>query len=217
MDTAQLYLDAQRSFVAVCEGLTESDWATTVPCNPNWTVWDVLSHVAGVTDDIINGRVEGAATDPWTAAQVGRWRDAPRDELMAQWERQIGDAAAAIAAIDEIRPALDCHSHEHDVRHALGRPGNRNSELVRWMASRFDGIPVGRAVEVEFDDGGGTTIAGTGDPLHLRNVSRFDFVRSRLGRRSSAQVRAYDWSELLPDDLLAEWFLFGPSPFDIIE
>jgi hypothetical protein len=217
VDIARLYLDAQRSFVSLCDGFSDAEWSAAVPCNPDWTVWDVLSHVAGVTDDIVNGRVEGAATDPWTAAQVGRWRETPRDDLIERWDRQVGDAAAAIAAVDEIRPPLDCHSHEHDVRHALGRPGNRDSELVRWMSVRFGDAPVGRAVEIEFEDGSTTVIEGADAPLRLRNISRFELVRSRLGRRSRAQVLAYDWSESPPAGLLSEWFLFGPSPLDIVE
>ena len=217
LDIAGLYVEARRSFVALCDELTDVQWATTVPCNPDWRVWDVLSHVAGVTDDIVSGRVEGAATDPWTAAQVERWRETPRGELLDRWGRQIADAAGAIGAIGEIRPPLDCHTHEHDVRHALGLPGNRDSDLVRWTAARFGESPLARAVTIEFDDGEVLECAGRGAPVRLRGISRFELVRSRLGRRARSQVEAYEWSEPPAGELLADWFVFGPSPLPIVE
>jgi hypothetical protein len=42
-------------------------------------------------------------------------------------------------------------------------------------------------------------------------------VRSRLGRRTRAQVAAFSWSEAPSDDLLSEWFTFGPSELPIVE
>lgn len=217
MDISDTYLTAQRSFVALCDDLTESEWRTSVPCTPDWTVWDVLSHVAGVSDDIVNGRVEGAATDPWTATQVDRWQHMPRAALIAQWNDQVEQAGAIVEAFGEARPPLDCHNHEHDVRHALGRPANRESEIIRWAVELFADVSVGRAVRVDFTDGGAVAIEGTGDPIELRDVSRFELMRARLGRRSRAQVAGYTWSEPPNDDLFGEWFVFGPSPLDIDE
>ncbi len=74
---------------------------------------------------------------------------------------------------------------------------------------------------VESDDGSTiTTGAVDVEPtVSLRGVTRFELFRSRLGRRSWAQVRAYDWSGS-DDDIeavIARWFSFGPSPLPIIE
>jgi uncharacterized protein (TIGR03083 family) len=51
-DIEQNYLAAQRSFVALARDLSADDWAAPVPCCPGWTVRDVLSHVAGIPDDV---------------------------------------------------------------------------------------------------------------------------------------------------------------------
>lgn len=217
MEIARLYTAAQRSFVALCDDLTDREWQTTVPCTPDWTVWDVLSHVAGVADDIVHGRVDGAATDPWTATQVDRWRHTPRAALIGQWTDQVEQAGAIVQAVGEARPPLDCHNHEHDVRHALGRPANRESEIIRWAVELFSDASVGRAVEIDFTDGGAVALEGAAAPIGLSGVSRFELMRARLGRRSRAQVTAYAWSEPPGDELLGEWFVFGPSPLDIIE
>ncbi len=212
-----MYVDAQRSFVALCETLTDEEWATPVPCNPGWTVRDVLSHVAGVTDDIANGRLEGAATDPWTETQVARWRGLAWGDLVDQWNEQLEAVAALLEAVGEFRPPFDCNSHEHDVRHAIGRFGSRDSELIGVMAQGLGRAGLGRPVSVELLDAEPLSLAGEGEPIVLRGLSRFEFVRARLGRRSAAQVRQFDWSEPPTEELLQAFFTFGPSPIDIIE
>lgn len=217
MEIARLYRDAQRSFVELVRTFDDDDWATAVPCCPGWTVRDVLSHAAGVTLDIAEGNIEGASTDPWTAAQVARWRDTPLDELLARWGDAIDPVADAIEAFGEARPPLDCHSHEHDVRHALGRPGNRDSELMRAIAALFGARPIGRPVEVTFEDGTATGIPGEGGTVALTGVSSFEMNRSRLGRRTPDQVRGWAWGEPLTDGELGGWFIFGPAEAPIEE
>jgi uncharacterized protein (TIGR03083 family) len=217
MEIARLYRDAHASFVELAGTFTDDDWLVPVPCCPGWAVRDVLSHVAGVTLDIAAGRVDGAATDPWTAAQVERWRDTSVGELMGAWNEAIDPVADAIEAIGEIRPPLDCHVHEHDVRHALGRPGNRDSELIAAAVGLFGGGSIGRPVEVVFADGGVLSTPGDGPTLTLTGVTRFDVVRSRSGRRSADQVRAWSWSAPVTDDELAAWFMFGPNAEPIEE
>jgi uncharacterized protein (TIGR03083 family) len=191
---SELYVAAQRSFAALAASFTSNDWSTPVPCCPGWTVRDVLSHVVGLTDDVLAGNVEGAASDPWTAAQVERLRETSVAELLARWDAQAAAAGALFDAIGEARPPFDCCSHEHDVRHALGRPGNRDSVVVAAGAAS-----VRRSITVP--DG----------------LSDFEVFRSRLGRRSAAQVRAYAWVEPPDDAQLTGWFIFGPSLADIDE
>ncbi len=213
------YIAAQRSFTELARTLTDDDWATPVPCTPEWTVRDVLSHVAGITDDALAGRLDGVTTEPWTAAQVARNRGAAVNDLLDRWAGQTPAFAAAIASMGEIRPPVDCHTHEHDVRHALDRPGNRDSSIVdAAVASAVQGYPV--PIVIELSDGRTLSDgAGGGPPVTLDGVSTFEVFRSRLGRRSAAQVEEYDWSG--PEDQIAAvldaWFIFGPSPDDIVE
>lgn len=217
MQIARLYRDAHRSFVEFASTLGADEWQTPSLCTPGWTVRDVLSHIAGVSIDIVEGNVEGAATDPWTALQVERWRDTPVDELLARWEDAIGPAADGIEFVGEVRPVFDCHTHEHDVRTAVGRPGNRDHEIVGVMAAGFSRSAVGRPIVIRTPGGDTIRMPGDGAPIELRGVTAFEFVRSRLGRRSAAQVRAWDWSAAPTDDELAAWFAFGPSEVPIDE
>ena len=222
--TAELYADAYGSFFELARALSDDEWAAPVPCTPGWTVRDVLSHVAGVPDDVLAGRMDGAPGEAWTAAQVERNRNLSIAELLERWAAQAADFAAAIEAIGETRPPFDCHSHEHDVRHAIGRPGNHDTIIVETAGSFLaDGFATPFVVTIELEDGRAIASGGAGaqssDGVILRNVSTFDLFRSRLGRRTREQVRGFDWtgSEGDIDILIDGWFQFGPSEITIEE
>lgn len=221
---SELYLDAQKSFVELAGSLSDDDWATPMICTPGWTVRDVLSHVSGLPDDGLAGRMEGAPGEAWTASQVERNRDFSVTDLLERWEMQAADFAAAIEMMGEVRPPIDCHSHEHDVRHALGRPGNRDTLIIEMARARFmDAFEFPFAVTIELRDGRSFSSEGTDqtsvDGVTLRNVTPFELFRSRLGRRTRGQVRGLDWtgSESDIDLVIADWFVFGPSEVVIDE
>jgi len=220
-DTEARYLFAQRSFAELARSLSTDDWATPMPCTPGWTVRDALSHVAGIPDDALAGRMDGAPGEAWTAAQIERNRSLTVDELLDRWDRQTPGFAAVLDQIGEPRPPLDCHTHEHDVRQALGRPGDRSSVLIEAAAVGLATIadcPV--ALSIELADG---RVARSGPPgsasVTLSEVTAFELFRSRLGRRSREQVRAGSWTgaDADIDAVVDRWFVFGPSVDPIIE
>ena len=47
--------------------------ATRVPACPAWSVTDVVAHLYGVQRDILDGNLEGVATEPWADDQVRRF------------------------------------------------------------------------------------------------------------------------------------------------
>jgi hypothetical protein len=216
---SELYLLAVDSFVDLARTLDAADWATPIPCTPAWTARDVLSHVSGIPDDALAGRMDGAPGEAWTAAQVERNRSAGIDELLSRWSQQAPAFAEVIGQIGEGRPPIDCHSHEHDIRHALGRPGARTNSIIEQPTFAMIDAPV--RIVIEFTDG--STVA-TGDAasaatVTLRGITRFELFRSRLGRRSRQQMRDADWVGI-DDDVdaaLDHWFSFGPSPLPIDE
>jgi hypothetical protein len=181
----------------------------------------VLSHVSGIPDDALAGRMEGAPADEWTAAQVERNRHARVDELLDRWAQQASGFADVIESMGETRPPFDLHSHEHDLRQALGRPGGRSNAIVETAGYGLASIGgVGVRVVIELDDGRMVVSDTDGtSEVTLRDVSVFELFRSRLGRRSREQVLDYDWtgSEADIDAVLARWFNFGPSPLPIVE
>jgi hypothetical protein len=219
---AELYRLAHSSFHDLAITLTSEEWATHVPCTPAWTARDVLSHVSGIPDDALAGRMEGAPGEAWTAAQVERNRDARVDELLDRWAQQASGFADVIESMGETRPPFDLHSHEHDIRHALARPGGRSNVIVETAGYALASVgDIGVRLAVELDDGR-SVVSGDADSTStvvLNGVSVFELFRSRLGRRSSEQVRDYDWtgSDADIDAVLGRWFNFGPSPLPIEE
>jgi hypothetical protein len=213
------YLLAADSFIEFARTLEPDDWITPVPCTPAWTVRDVLSHVSGIPDDALAGRMAGAPGEAWTAAQVERNRDAGVEQLLSRWSQQASAFAEVIEQMGEGRPPIDCHSHEHDIRHALGRPGARSNAIIDTASFASVDAPV--RVVIEFVDG---SIVTTGDAtsastVTLRGATRFELFRSRLGRRSRQQVRDAAWAGADADieAVLDRWFSFGPSPSPIDE
>jgi len=217
---SERYLSAVGSFIELARSLRDADWAVPVPCTPAWTVRDVLSHVSGIPDDALAGRLDGVTTEPWTAAQVERNAGADVPTLLLRWEEQAPVFAAALDELGQGRPPIDCHAHEHDVRHALGRPGNRDSVVIEesWRDfATLDDLPVSLVVELT---DGRNVASGSGERrVTLQATTPFEIFRSRLGRRSRQQVLGYDWSGDRRDveEVVAHWFAFGPSATPIDE
>lgn len=215
---------AQESFVDLAGTLSDDEWATAMKCTPGWTVRDVLSHVSGIPDDGLAGRMEGAPGEAWTASQVERNRGFSVAELLERWNAQASDFAAAIEIMEEIRPPFDCHSHEHDIRHAIARPGNRDTAIIEAAGLRLaDGFEMPFAVTIELQDGRSFNSKGTYSSsargVTLRDVTPFELFRSRLGRRTRKQVRGLDWigTDADIDLVIDDWFRFGPSEIPINE
>jgi uncharacterized protein (TIGR03083 family) len=221
-DIAARYVMAQASFAEFARTLSADDWATPTPCTPAWTVRDVLSHVAGIPDDVLAGRMEGAPGEAWTASQIERNATLSVAELLDRWDAQAPAVADLLQQIWESRPPFDCHTHEHDVRQALGRPGNRDSVIIELLALDLAAIPdCPVALSVELTDGR-VVRSGPRDrapTVTLRGVTPFELFRSRPGRRSPAQVRAWDWTgaDADIDAVVAGWSFFGPATDPIIE
>ena len=197
-----------------------------MPATPEWTVKDIVSHLAGTCSDILAGNIEGVATDPWTAAQVRARRDTGLDEVLEEW----ATAAPQVEAMASMFPAdigrqwiADVVTHEHDIRGALDEPGARAGTAmdvaIDFMGRHFTGAAAalgltGLRVRVNGNewasDEGSEKIVLTADP--------FEFARAVAGRRSLAQIRQMDWSDDPEPYLKAfEWGPFRPAGADITE
>jgi uncharacterized protein (TIGR03083 family) len=192
---------------------------TAVPACPGWSVRDVLSHLFGIVEDGIAGKIRDfPPSDEQTAGQVARYRELTVPEILERWQRMV---APFEDAIDRNRswPALvDVTSHEQDIRGALGLVGARDTDTVRLLSTLLLGglrppIPLRIAVEdAEFTVG---PESSDGPVLHL-STTRFEALRWRMGRRSRAQLAALEWTGD-PGPVLDQLAVFGPSPVDITE
>lgn len=177
-EVAEAYVELRARVIAILRALDESVGDTVVPHCPQWTVRDLAAHMLGVPDDIINGRMEGVASDAWTQAQVERHRHLSL--------REMADALQHLApTFDPMLPhfpplarsqmVMDAVTHEHDLRHAIGQPGARDSLAVHvgvdWLLQWAEG-----------------RVPGSTAALRAARVSDFDLLRCLTGRRSTAQI-----------------------------
>jgi uncharacterized protein (TIGR03083 family) len=211
VDAATAYPRVRARILALVQG---ADPDTRVPACPSWTVRDVVAHLTGVTADVLAGRVDGAATDPWTAAQVGARRHRTLDDIVAEWESNAPAFDPLIPSFGLIGGQLlfDAWSHEQDLRGALGEPGDRDTSE---LASAFEFLfsvwkpPVTiLAGDLRHDPGR--------EPAAVLRTSEFELLRLASGRRSEAQVAALDWEpEPRPD--LVRFDFFGFRDSDLVE
>ena len=120
--------------------------ARVAPATPLWTVHDVLAHLVGDVTDVVDGNLEGVASDAWTQAQVDRRRGVAVAELLEEWERGAPVVESVLDAIDPLMQTMfltDAVTHEHDIRHAIDRPGARGPGQARTARDRVGG-PEGR-------------------------------------------------------------------------
>lgn len=117
-----------------------------------------------------------------------RWR--------SRWPATPGDARFPF--VSRIGATFDLGCHLHDVRHALGRPGDREAPITRlafslargWLGQRLERAGLGTlrlvAPERSWD-------LGTGEPAAAVAAPAFELFRSISGRRSRDQLLALDW------------------------
>jgi uncharacterized protein (TIGR03083 family) len=210
-EVAAHYRSARLRVTELVLSLDDDDLGRAVPACPGWTVHDVVSHVTGIADDAVNGRMDGVATPPWTAAQVERGRGVPTADLVQRWTEQ-----AAVFEAFPLPPeaVIDLTTHEQDIRGAIGRPGARDSEelqfafalVAQWAVEQGPGLRVEVAGAAFGPDDATSTLRG--EPYEL--------FRAMLGRRSPVQLRALDWRGEPPPDVEAV-MVFGPAGADVIE
>jgi len=195
------------------------------PATPAWRVRDVLAHMVGVCDDITQGNMAGVATDEWTDAQVVKRCDLPVADVLDEWS-EVGPAIEQVmrdAPMEAFGQLMaDAVTHEQDIRGALGAPGGRDAPALAIGVEWGLGV-IGRrmrdggegSLRVEHDDG--SVDLGEGEPRSTLRASRFEVGRAMAGRRSRAQMRAYDWQgDFEPDGLLMASF-FVPPEADLVE
>jgi len=179
-DVVEAYRDLRSRTIALVRSTSESRGRDLVPHCPAWTVRDVIAHLVGVPEDILAGRMDGVTTDAWTQAQVDRHRDDSLQQLADAWT----DSVASFDPVLPLIPApvnsqlvMDAVTHEHDLRHALGEPGARDSSAVRVALGWLLDMAENRS-------------AGTGEDLRSSGIAEFDLLRVLTGRRSSSQITA---------------------------
>lgn len=220
----EAYRDLRTTVIGLAQG-RGAELDEIAPATPEWRVRDVLSHLAGVCDDVVHGNLGGVATDGWTAAQVAKRADWSVERILEQWEE---DGAALDPIIDGTPPGTfgqllyDAWTHEQDVRGALGSPGGREGPAMdcafAWGIGQMqtrdrDDARTGLVLDAGDD---GEWVVGTAPAAGSVHTSRFELMRAFTGRRSLAQLRAWDWDPD-PEPARLVFTIFTPRPTDLVE
>lgn len=224
-DLAAIYRDTRERTTDLIRAATPEQIATRCPAAPEWTVHDTLAHLSGVTVDIINGNLDGVATDDWTAAQVEPRRSRTTDDLLDEWN-EYGPQVEALADALPIDPVTqmitDAATHEHDIRGALQSPGAKDSSAVEiavpWMSKWLgQGLAAGGAGPLAIEMELTSLVAGDSEPVATVRVERFELFRGLTGRRSLDQIRSWEWSGDSRPELIVLKPLFTARPEALVE
>ena len=222
IDRFAAYDETRRSLQGFVRGLDRDELGTTVPACPDWSVKDALAHVVAEAEIAVTGslppdldliqalRDEGHAArrEAMNARLVAARRDRTVAELLSEWDGLFEQLAPMLRgerpfpypfpSVDSV-VVMDVALHSQDIRNALGRPGERDTDAVRLGMSaytvgadnkiRLMGLP---PLRFRYD-GREKVIGGDGEPAATLTADRYELYRALASRRSRDQIRGMDW------------------------
>ncbi len=219
IDWAAEYAAGRERIGRLLADATDADAATRVPACPAWTVRDVLAHVTGLAAALSSGQMPGPDQQAWLDGLVDERRDRTVAQLLDEWAATGPGIAAFFERMGGGGGQLvyDVVAHEHDVRHALGRPGERNSTGVGACATAMSNILARDLAAhglpgVTLTSGGRTWNVGEGLPELAVALDPFELIRVFGARRSESQMRALPWQGDL--DRYLPGLVHSPLPVD---
>ena len=191
-DWAALYRTNVDAVTALAQGLTEEQLAAPVPATPEWSVREVLAHLAGSPADALSGRMDGAPGPGWTARHVGERAEASAEELVTEIRGAVDGVVASLEGTD--RPALvwNVAVHHADLHEALGKSAPPEP---MWQ-------PVVEAMKPSLGE----------NAAAFSQVTDYELFRAFFSRRSRSQLAAWDTG--LDQETLDGLGLFGPRDDD---
>lgn len=198
--SAKAYRGVQERVTALLQAAAPEQLSLLVPACPEWCVRDLVAHAVGTAVDVAAGRIEGAGSDPWTAAQVLARKNASLEDLLSEWSAvPLEPALHEVSEMQAAQVVFDITTHEHDLRGALDLPGERDSDgvTVGWewatdiLGQLRDGYGEGAVVLTTAE---GQTTCGAAPPTSWVTADRFELWRAMTGRRSQEQVAAWTWT-----------------------
>ncbi len=178
-------------------GASGGDAARTVPACPDWTVHDAVAHLAGVCADLAARRLPDGDTQAWVDRQVAERSDHSVAELLDEWDANGPTFEAAIRKSPVNMGGLlyDVVAHEHDLRGALGRPGDRDTDGVRLSNEIILGmvdadLRTNDLPAVTLCDGDTAWTVGEGEPELRVELSPWELMRFLGSRRTREQMLA---------------------------
>jgi uncharacterized protein (TIGR03083 family) len=191
-DWGEVYRANIDAVTALAESLSTEELSTRVPATPDWTVHDVLAHLAGSPADALSGRMDGAPGPEWTQRHVGERAARGTAQLVAELRGSVDDVVASLDGSE--RPALVWNAavHHADLHEALGKgapPDRMWRPVLEAMASSLGN-----------------------DAEAMSGVPDYELFRAFFSRRSRAQTAGWDTG--LDQGTLDGFSIFGARDDD---
>jgi uncharacterized protein (TIGR03083 family) len=202
-DYADEYAAARGRVRSLLADIDDDAAATVVPSCPAWTVHDLCAHLVGVPASLV-ARDNPPAGDnqPWVDRHVAERADRSVAELLDEWDA-VGPAFEGL--MRKLPHAFgglvyDAVAHEHDLRGALGCPGDRDGAGV--LASLDVMVPMVERDLAANEPTPGTLrlrvgerewVVGEGTPMVSLTTTPFELMRLLGSRRSRGQILAAPW------------------------
>ena len=223
MELPAVYHAAHGRVVDLVAELDIEVLARVVPGTPAWSVQELLAHLSGVAADLVAGNMDGAASDAWTARQVGERRGRSREDLLDEWERNAPAVETFLAGVADFHPfVVDVFTHEHDLRGALGLAGTSDAAVTAEMVGRVATGAIGPRLDkgglpaLRLQGDGDAWVAGRSEMGATVSAPTVELFRWLFGRRSAGQACRYGW-EGDPSPFLPVANLFGAPPARDVE
>ena len=242
-DLAAAYVETYEHIVPILQELTPEQLEQKVPFSPEWSVKDVAAHMASEASVVLDTLPEGLfymenarraeredVIRQWNADQLERRRKLSLSEILDEWAANVPTILEAVRGQrpfaspypgQEYVLVVDLAMHTQDIRNLVGRPGDRDSAAVGYALPSFGFILGQRINEVglpalQLRYGEKSRVLGDGEPGATITSDRYELVRALANRRSTAQIRAYDWTGD-PEPYLPIIPAYQPRDDDIFE
>ncbi len=192
-----------------------------VPACPEWSVGDLLAHLAGVAADASTSGFFADAMHAWRDPSVAAARDGWTADHVEQHARpslelvrhRLEERGARL--VFELRhgtppvtgspdwgvsaPLSDLAAHIADLREALGQEPDRGSPVTRFGFASYRAWLHQRLLETGLPalvlrDGTKEWTVGEGPPAGCITADRYELFRMLSGRRSADRIAGYDWT-----------------------
>ncbi len=193
---AQAYRESRNKIEALINDHKGDFKEIIVPGSPEWSVHDVVAHLAGILDDISCGKVEGVGSKEWTAMQVQKRKVFDTKEVLDEWNRlspQFEESLDALGRMGKLS-VMDVVTHEFDICGALQIQCEKDTDrldiafdfIVNGVvhSALKKGITIGVVAGNEYGD----TVEGP-----VLQASKYEAFRALTGRRSEAQILSMNW------------------------
>ena len=219
-DLADLYEQIRNDISELVAGLTPEELDKPVPATPDWTIKNVVTHLAADATCITTGDFPReffeafgeasavALVNDWTARQVREREGRSLEDLLQEWKTSgtvvsdmMRDAKPwpedTLTFADRIL-LTDAAVHQQDIFGALDIERARASAPIKiglsgYIATMGWRLAATGLPPLRFDVGEKSYTAGKGDPDTTVRGSRFELFRAMSGRRSPEQIAAYEW------------------------